>query len=124
MKNTNIIIILLLSAILASCIHFDKPYQRYGFDCDFNNNGKGLVMVSVDKNTEYLQLKGNVTVDAGTLEVFLKSPEGDTLYNQRFSVNPKVAIDTLIDAKTGVWSLSYKSHEGNGKFYLYIDYME
>ncbi len=124
MKNTNLFIMLLLTAVLASCIHFDKPYQRYGFDCDFNNNGKGLVLVDVDRKTESLRLKGNVTVDTGILDVFLKSPEGDTLYNQRFAVSPKVAIDTLIDARAGVWSLSYKSTEGNGKLYLYIDYTE
>jgi hypothetical protein len=124
MRNTTLLIILLISVIATSCIRFERSHQRYGFDCDFNNDGKGLVMVSVDCLKDELWLKGDVTVDKGAIDVYLKSPGGDTIFNKTFTVSQKVAIDTIIEAKTGAWSLIYKSHEGSGQLYLYIDYPE
>ena len=119
--KTRILIISLFTIALTACHVFDPGNERYGFDCDFNNNGKGLVMSTVGNETETLKLQGGVVVEEGVLNVYLKAPSGDTVYNKAFEASKTIFIDTAFVAQSGIWSLSYKSFEGKGQLNLHIE---
>lgn len=119
--KTQILITSLIALLFTACIHFESRRERYGFDCDFHNNGSGLVLASIEYPTEKLHLNGEISVNTGALEVYLKAPGGDTIYNMTFGSSKSAFIDTSFNAQHGIWSLSYKSFEGEGQINLHIE---
>jgi hypothetical protein len=89
-------------------------FNRLGFNSSFSKNSERLVLIRIDKNSEFIMLDGEIFVKTGGIEVQLINAENQTIYFVTFDSAVRNRISKIIPAAKGIWKLKYTSINGTG----------
>jgi len=118
--KTIIIILTGISLMLFSSREKDSEI-RYGFDCQYFEDSKGLSIMAVNKDVKSIYLYGSVEIEEGEVYVELINPKGDTAYDFTLNNRDKLEVNKTFKAEPGYWKLKYKSYDGRGNINLHIN---
>lgn len=103
---------------LSSCRKDDN--SRVGFRSEFVVNSKGLTLMEVRNNVEFLTLMGKIELKKGRIEVKLLCPDEFAVYATAFETPGIIQINRTFRATAGYWKLSYQSINGEGNIDLHL----
>ncbi len=108
----------LLILTLSYCRKDDNP--RVGFRSEFVVNSKGLTLMEVRNDAEFLTLMGKIELKKGRIEVKLLCPDEFAVYATSFETPGIIQINRTFRATAGYWKLSYQSMDGEGDIDLHL----
>jgi hypothetical protein len=103
---------------LSSCQKDDT--SRVGFRSEFIVKSKGLTLMEVRNNVEFLTLIGRIELTKGGIEVKLLDPDEFVAYSTKVEQPGIIQISKTFRSAKGFWSLRYQSLEGEGMIDLHL----
>lgn len=121
MKNALKINIFATIIILLASSCQKEPFNRFGFDCDFEKNSQGLTIMNVSSSAKSINLKGEVAMEVGEVLVELENPTGEIVFNGHLVSPIALDVNEIYQAVSGNWKLKYKSLGGIGSINLHLN---
>jgi hypothetical protein len=106
--------------ILAAGACKKETISCIGFSSEFLANSKGLTLMEVKNNVEFLTLIGKIEIKKGSIEVKLLNPDEFAVYTSEVESPGIIHINRTFRSTTGFWKLSYQSIEGEGTIDLHL----
>lgn len=97
-----------------------ESISSVGFHSEFIAHSKGLTLMEVRNNVEFLTLIGKIEIKKGRIEVKLLGPDEFAVYSLEVEQPEIIQINRTFGATKGFWKLSYQSMEGEGAINLYL----
>lgn len=113
---------LVLVVLLFLCYCESETYNRYGFDCTFEQNSTGITLMGVNSKAGTIILQGEVYMDKGEIKVEFLNPDGYIVYTQNFFAPGNYFINETFKATHGTWKLRYTSIAGTGTIDLHASF--
>lgn len=118
MKRLIITTIVLGIFTISSCKKAD--FSKIGFQSQFEKNSSGTCLMRAHADAGGIILEGKIRVDEGDILTELIQPDGKVVYSVRHFAPAVLTVDTVFDAKSGIWKLKYKSNEAKGHINLHM----
>lgn len=122
MKNT--IFLLAVSTLLTvSCTkywNYDVEEIEYGFNTEFHDYSKEFILMDVNNDNAVIQLKGNVELYNGSIEIEVIQPDGTAVFEKIMDNKSKLELEKVFPAQRGYWKLKYQSSNGKGFINLHL----
>lgn len=117
-RSIRILVCAFLILFLSSCRK--EEVSRVGFSSEFGTSSKGLTLMEVKNNVEFLTLIGKIEIKKGSIEVKLLNPDEFAVYTTEIESPGIIHINRTFRSTTGFWKLSYQSIEGEGTIDLHL----